>query len=83
MLIVPSRIQSARPMSIPLSKTEARSDDADAVTNGVHANPCANGSEYIVSGSSVSFSPTRVPPPGAESAVRPSSAPRPSIVHHR
>jgi hypothetical protein len=48
-------------------------------TNGVHARPGAIGSENSVSGNSVSRSPTRVPPPGAENAVRPSCAPRPAI----
>jgi hypothetical protein len=81
-LTAPSRNHSTRSMSIPLSKTDVRSEDVDAVTNGVHASPCAAGSEYRVSGSSVSFSPTRVPP-GADRAVRPSCAPRPSIVHAR
>ena len=70
--ITPSRIQSTRPMSIPLSNTEIRSDDVVVATNGVHSSPAACGSEYSVNGRSVSFSPTRVPPPGADSAVRPS-----------
>ena len=81
--MVPSRIQSTLAMSMPLSNTAIRSDELGAATNGVHANPCAAGSEYSVSGRSVSFSPTRLPPPGADNAVRPSCAPRPSIVHAR
>ena len=35
----------------------------------------------MLSPSSVSRSPTRVPPPGAENALRPSWAPRPAIAH--
>ena len=81
--MVPSRIQSTRLMSIPLSNTEIRSELLVAATNGAHSRPGANGSEYIVSGNPVSFSPTRVPPPGADSAVRPSCAPRPSIDQPR
>ena len=82
-MIAPSRIQSTRSMGMPLSNTDARSDEPDTATNGVHCSPGACGSEYSVSGSDVSFSPTRVPPPGADSAVRPSCAPRPPIVHDR
>ena len=70
-------------MFIPLSKTDSVSDELDVATNGVHASPAAVGSEYSVSGRSVSFSPTRVPPSGALSAVRPSCAPRPLIDHAR
>ena len=82
-LMVPSRTQSTRPMSMPLSNTDTRSDELGTATNGVHSSPAAAGSEYNVSGRSVSFSPTRVPPPGADNAVRPSCAPRPSIDHAR
>ena len=81
--MAPSRIQSTRPMSMPLSKTEHSLRASGRATNGVHSSPGAAGSEYSVSGRSVSFSPTRVPPPGAENAVRPSCAPRPSIDHAR
>ena len=81
--MAPSRIQSTRPMSMPLSNTDTRSDELGTATNGVHSSPAAAGSEYNVSGRSVSFSPTRVPPPGADNAVRPSCAPRPSIDHAR
>lgn len=45
--------------------------------------PGAAGSVNNVSGSSVNRSPTRVPPPGAEKAVRPSCAPRPAIDQPR
>ena len=68
---------------MPLSNTDARSDELAATTNGEHSRPAADGSEYSVNGRVVSFSPTRVPPPGAENAVRPSWAPRPSIDHDR
>ena len=56
--------------------------EAVAVTNGAHSRPGAAGSEYNVSGSGVRISPIRVPP-GRDSAVCPSSAPRPSIDHIR
>ena len=70
-------------MSMPLSKIDTRSDELGTATNGVQASPAAEGSEYSVNGRSLSFSPTRVPPPGADSAVRPSCAPRPSMLHVR
>ena len=57
--------------------------DVPVATNGAHSSPNACGSEYSVSGSSDSRSPTRVPPPGADSAVRPSWAPRPLMVQPR
>ena len=57
-MMVPSRIQSTGPMCRPLSNTEIRSDPVAVCTNGEHSRPGANGSEYTVSGRSVSFSPT-------------------------
>ena len=79
--MTPSRIQSTRPTSIPLSNTDSVSEDLAVATNGRHCNRSTEGSVYIVTGSCVSRSPTRVPPPAAENAVRPSCAARPSIVH--
>ncbi len=68
---------------MPLSNTDIVSDELLTATNGVQARPGAIGSENRVSGNSVSRSPTRVPPPGAEKAVRPSCAPRPAIDQAR
>ncbi len=68
---------------MPLSNTDVVSLELLTATNGAHARPGAIGSENRVSGRLVSRSPTRVPPPGAESAVRPSWAPRPPIVQAR
>ncbi len=67
---------------MPLSNTDVRSDELVAMRNGALSRPAAAGSENMVSPRSVSFSPTRVPP-GADSEVRPSCAPRPSMFHVR
>ena len=41
----PLRIQSVRPSSSPLSKTELSLDDAAARANGAHCSPAYAGSE--------------------------------------
>lgn len=66
---------------MPLSNTDTVSEEWLVATNAPHSSPGAIGSENSVSGRSVSRSPTRVPPPGAENALRPSCAPRPAIDH--
>ena len=80
-LMTPSRIQSTRSTSMPLSNTDTVSDELEVATNGEHRSGAAKGSEYSVTDNCVSRSPTRVPPPGAENAGPPSCAPRPSIIH--
>ena len=55
------RIQSVRPSSSPLSKTELSLDDAEASANGVHCSPAYAGSEKSVTSGRVSSSPIRVP----------------------
>ncbi len=80
-LTTPSRTQSTGSISIPLSNSETDSLDDVVITNGADCKPSAPGSEVSVSGNPT-FSPIRVPPV-VDSAVWPSSAPRPSMVHIR
>ena len=74
--------RAAAGLSASATDTVGKYVQSVAVTNGAHSRPGAAGSEYNVSGSGVRISPIRVPP-GRDSAVCPSSAPRPSIDHIR
>ena len=64
----------------PLSKTDTSVPDAVAMTNGAHSIPGWAGSLSRVNGRGDRDSLRRVPPPGAENALRPSSASRPDIA---
>lgn len=65
----------------PLSKTDWSPSEECAITKGADSRPGSFGSLRRVSGSSLSLSPTRVPPPGLENTVRPSTASRPEADH--
>ncbi|SKW22359.1 Uncharacterised protein [Mycobacteroides abscessus subsp. abscessus] len=65
-----------------MSKTDSDSREIGVATKGLLSRPGYDGSEYTVTGSSVSRSPMRVPP-GPAKALRPSCAPRPPMVHTR
>ena len=76
----PSLIQSVSPIGKPLSKTDWAAPEDAARTTGSHSSPAAYGSLHSRTGTSVSVSPTRVPPPGRLNTVRPSSASRATAV---
>lgn len=80
-LSTPSRTHSVASTGSPLSKTDAASPEAWAITNGADSSPGSFGSLRSVSGSSESCSPTRVPPPGRLKTVRPSAASRAAALH--
>ena len=54
--------------------------EAAVATKGAHSRPGWAGSPPSVNGSGHRRSPTRVPPPGAENGLRPSSASRPDMA---
>ncbi len=80
-LSTPSPIHSVAWAGSPLSNTDWSPPEEWAIRNGGHPGRASFGSLRSVSGSSLSFSPTRVPPPGLEKTVRPSAASRPDADH--
>ena len=79
----PSEIHEVGPSGSPLSNTDENPLDSWATTKGQQRRKGAAGSLRRVSATSVSRSPTRVPPPGWLNTVRPSWASRAPADQYR
>src|SRR3984957_11333676 len=73
----PPFTQTVGSIASPLSNTDTSELDAVAARNGSHSSPGSLGSLLRSNATSLKRSPLRLPPPGAEKTLRPSSASRP------